>query len=55
MKKVIKSYWWEDGDLHLETQEGETIILKNAYWSDIRFDGLDYNSSEIVELTQRYE
>lgn len=52
----VKEYWWEGDDLILITVNDEKYTLHNAYYTSIRFDGLDYDSTEncTIELTKRY-
>jgi hypothetical protein len=44
-----RKYWWEDDDFYFVT-ENETYCIKGMYVTDIKYEGLDYTSSEEVTI-----
>lgn len=52
----LKDWWWEDNDLHCITDTDEKYVLKNAYLSSFKIDGIEATESNemITHLSARY-
>lgn len=55
VEKTVVDYWWEERDFHFVADD-KRYCLKNTYLTDIKFGGLEYDSSENteIELTLKY-
>ena len=50
MEKV-KTWWWEDDTTIIcEMEDGSTIRCNGCYWSNLSYDGLKYDNSDVVEI-----
>lgn len=38
--------FWIDDDLYLPLADGTNLVLRNAYMSGLRYEGLDYGNGE---------
>lgn len=51
MKINIISFWWEDEKLHAVDADGVEWIMTNVYPTSMIFGNLDYDDSDIAEIT----
>jgi hypothetical protein len=48
------SYSWDGNDFYFTTENDESFCYKNMYPANLKFEGLDYDDSDIVELHGMY-
>jgi predicted NAD-dependent protein-ADP-ribosyltransferase YbiA (DUF1768 family) len=55
---VAVDYWWEGGNFVFQTKDGHEYCFTNVYPVSIKFEGLDYSTSDectFVYSSVKYE
>lgn len=51
---IVTDWWWDGDDIIIITESNEQYRLHKPYPTSIKFEGLDYDSSETVQLEQKF-